>query len=694
MKKLLLKTMFLLCVLIAGSSSTWATTYKLEKVTSVEAGSMYVFEQDGHVMKNTLYSSSALQTTDTYNTTGLSGTETYVWCLESATGGFYMRNVSKDSKEYLNNTSSTTMSFGDKNSIWSFSFEDGVALIQNSSNENRFLGFMNLISYVYKAYDSNYAPDLSEHPHAITVYKLVEEVDVPSSSVSFAEKTPSIDFPGKTTYSQKPETATGYSYETGASITYEITANTAGATIDASLGKVTVAHEGSVTVKATAAAIEGKFTSSYDTYNLTVNDNRIEAPISFPVTTAVAMMGEDFDEPVLTNDQGLTITYSSDNEAVATVNATSGAVTLVAVGTANIIATFAGDATYKNTIAQYELTVNKGAQALPYEESFNKTFGEFTTDGVEVNEIKVWNCVQSSDFAKATSSISGINHNAESWLTSPVIDATNVTHFALSFEQSIDSYFGTIANEAMVYAKSVGDTDWTKLSITYPTTPKDGYSSFVTTTVDLSAFAGNKMQIAFVYIGTTSKAGAWLVKNVKFSESAVDITVTSDGWATYVTPYALRFGEGDAYIVNATGDKVVYLESVTDVPASTPVILKGEGTKTATVLTTADAITDNKLAVSDGNVTSCYVLAKMANGVGFYKWNGGALSSGRVYLPTDVVTSAHEFLGLTLGDETGVNEVRGRRSEGRGEVYDLQGRKVLKPTQGLYIVNGKRVVVK
>ena len=691
MKTLLSKTMFLLCVLIAGGSSVWATTYKLEKVTSVEAGSMYVFEQEGHVMKNTI-SSNALETTTSYATAGLSGTETYVWCLESATGGFYMYNESID--KYLNNTNSTKVYFGDKNSIWTISFEDGVALIQNSSYENRFLGYPDISitprSYVYRAMAIG---NISISPHDITVYKLVEET-APSSAVTFTAKTPSIDYPGTTTYSQAPTTATGYSAEAGASITYEITANTAGATIDASLGEVTVAHEGSVTVKATAAAIEGKFTSSYDTYTLTVNDNRIEAPISFPVTTAVAMMGEDFDEPVLENDQSLTVTYSSDNEAVATIDDTSGEVTLVAVGTANIIATFAGDATYKYTTAQYELTVNKGAQALPYEESFNKTFGEFTTDGVEVNEIKVWNCVQSSDFAKATSSIN-VNYNAESWLTSPVIDATNVTHFALSFEQSIDSYFGTIANEAMVYAKNVGDTDWTKLSITYPTTPKDGYySSFVTTTVDLSAFAGNKMQIAFVYIGTTSKAGAWLVKNVKFSESAVDITVTSDGWATYVTPYALRFAEGDAYIVNATGDKVVYLESVTDVPASTPVILKGEGTKTATVLTTIPDEVTNLLAISDGTVTSCYVLAKKTSGVGFYKWTGGALSAGRVYLPTSVVTSAHEFLGLTLGDETGVNEVRGRRSEGRGEVYDLQGRKVLKPTQGLYIVNGKRVAVK
>lgn len=210
-------------------------------------------------------------------------------------------------------------------------------------------------------------------------------------------------------------------------------------------------------------------------------------------------------------------------------------------------------------------------------------------------------------------------------------------------------------------------------------------------------YIGIRSGDAAIYLNSISVE--WEAEEAEYSAYCTTVTVTtpavtSDGWATYVTPYALRFTEGDAYIVNTTGDKVVYLESVTDVPASTPVILKGEGTKTATVLTTADAITNNKLAISDGNVTSCYVLAKKTSGVGFYKWTGGALSAGRVYLPTSVVTSAHEFLGLTLGDETGVNEVRGRRSEGRGEVYDLQGRKVLKPTQGLYIVNGKRVAVK
>ena len=673
MRKSLLNSILLLFALVAGSTNVWAgeTTVELT-ATNLELATFYLDREETVTVDGISYKYYQL------NKNHLS------------------QIIAKGSDGYICNTTPFPQDI--KSVIITHDSNARQATIQGSADGTTWndvaTGTGSFIadfsSYSYKYFKIVNGTNAS----CWAKIEIIYDEEILSSAVSFTIKTPSIDYPGTTTYSQAPTTATGYSGD----ITYEITANTAGATINASLGEVTVAHEGSVTVKATAAAIEGKFTSSYDTYTLTVNDNRTEAPISFPVATAEAMMGEDFDEPLLTNDLGLTVSYSSDNEAVATVNATSGAVTLVAVGTANIIATFAGDATYKYTTAQYELTVNKGAQALPYEESFNKTFGEFTTDGVEVNEIKVWNCVQSSDFAKATSSISGINHNAESWLTSPVIDATNVTHFALSFEQSIDSYFGTIANEAMVYAKNVGDTDWTKLSITYPTTPKEEYSSFVTTIVDLSAYTGHNMQIAFVYKGTTNTAGTWRVRNVKFSESAVDITVTSDGWATYVTPYALRFGEGDAYIVNTTGDKVVYLESVTDVPASTPIILKGEGTKTATVLTTADAITNNKLAVSNGSITDCYVLAKKDDKVGFYKWNGNdnhdALSSGRVYLPADVVTSAHEFLGLTLGDETGVNEVRGRRSEGRGEVYDLQGRKVLKPTQGLYIVNGKRVAVK
>ena len=151
---------------------TWGqTTYKLTQVTSVEAGEKYVFEQDGHVMSNSV-SSKALQTTNSYNTTGLAGTESYVWTLETADGGFYMKNVSLTSSQYLNNTSSTTVSFGSKNSIWAFNFQtDNTVLIQNKSNDNRYLGYTTSTSYAYKAY----ATSNMDYSHAINVYKLEVE---------------------------------------------------------------------------------------------------------------------------------------------------------------------------------------------------------------------------------------------------------------------------------------------------------------------------------------------------------------------------------------------------------------------------------------------------------------------------------------------------------------------------------------
>ena len=150
-----------------------AGTYKLQQVTSVEAGEKYVFEQGGYVMNNTC-SSSALQTTKSYNTTGLTGTETYVWTLEAATNGYYMKNANGTGNFPYLNSSSTSVAFDRKSSIWAFNFQpDNTVLIQCTNNSNRFLGYTSASSHAYKAYATS---NLSNYPHAIKVYKLVEEV--------------------------------------------------------------------------------------------------------------------------------------------------------------------------------------------------------------------------------------------------------------------------------------------------------------------------------------------------------------------------------------------------------------------------------------------------------------------------------------------------------------------------------------
>lgn len=80
---------------------------------------------------------------------------------------------------------------------------------------------------------------------------------------------------------------------------------------------------------------------------------------------------------------GKTITWSSDNEKVATVDA-NGTVTGVAAGKANITAKFAGDDTYKTSKASYEIIV-KGAPALYFpEKSYTIEVGDaFTAPKLE-----------------------------------------------------------------------------------------------------------------------------------------------------------------------------------------------------------------------------------------------------------------------------------------------------------------------
>lgn len=74
--------------------------------------------------------------------------------------------------------------------------------------------------------------------------------------------------------------------------------------------------------------------------------------------TATLATGDDtMPTTTLENPHSLTVSYSSTDESVATINASSGVITLVGGGSTDIKATFAGDATYKSVTKKYTLTV-------------------------------------------------------------------------------------------------------------------------------------------------------------------------------------------------------------------------------------------------------------------------------------------------------------------------------------------------
>lgn len=75
----------------------------------------------------------------------------------------------------------------------------------------------------------------------------------------------------------------------------------------------------------------------------------------------VTLGAEDNVFPTLTNPYGVRVEYSSDNTGVATIDAETGVITLVAAGVANISARFEGDAQYEASEATYKLTVKEPA---------------------------------------------------------------------------------------------------------------------------------------------------------------------------------------------------------------------------------------------------------------------------------------------------------------------------------------------
>ena len=83
--------------------------------------------------------------------------------------------------------------------------------------------------------------------------------------------------------------------------------------------------------------------------------------------------------------------------------------------------------------------------------------------------------------------------------------------------------------------------------------------------------------------------------------------------------------------------------------------------------------------------------------VGFYKVaKGQSVPSGKAYLViTDLPDHSREFVGFEYDNETtGISLTENSELRTENAVYDLQGRRVAQPTKGLYIVNGKKVIIK
>ena len=181
-----------------------------------------------------------------------------------------------------------------------------------------------------------------------------------------------------------------------------------------------------------------------------------------------------------------------------------------------------------------------------------------------------------------------------------------------------------------------------------------------------------------------------------------DIVITSAEWATYVPNLAVTIPEDvTAYIVTNATSTSVTLSSVASAPANTGLVVNGaQGTYTPTAAETTDDVSGNLLVVSDGTVkgdgATIYALGNKGGTVGFKRVaNDVTVPAGKPYLTIESSGSKDFFdFSFNEGVATGIESVESIGFDMNAPVYDLQGRQVNRLHKGVFIQNGKKIIVK
>ena len=178
-----------------------------------------------------------------------------------------------------------------------------------------------------------------------------------------------------------------------------------------------------------------------------------------------------------------------------------------------------------------------------------------------------------------------------------------------------------------------------------------------------------------------------------------DVTIGATGYKTLISAVSATLPDGlTAYKAVSAGEGKIQLTSVASIKAGSAYVLKGTASTdyTLTVTDTPEEPTGNILEVSDENTSNgVYVLANGTSGPGFYKWMGGSLGAGRAIVPASAVSSsAREYLEFSFDNDVTVIEAVKTQNVENDQFFNLAGQRVAQPTKGLYIVNGKKVVIK
>ncbi len=451
-----------------------------------------------------------------------------------------------------------------------------------------------------------------------------------------------------------------------------------------------------------------------------VNFEQKPAPtFSFASATTDVNYGSDITEPLLSNNSSGTVTYSSSNTKVATVDENTGEVTAVAVGTTAITASITADATYCSASTSYTLTVNEYAAtpALPSTETlFSETFSG--CDGTGGNDNEWSGSIASKTYETSMADNSG-------WTMSNEYAAKECVRLGTGSKLGKAKTPALALESALTYTLTFRAGAWDGKSTNLKISMDNGTISADHVTMKNSAFDSFELTITnassdakITFEGNATSNSQFFLDDVKITAPTtpgVSVTVPASGWGTFCSPYALDLGNAattvEAYAVskyNAAAGTVTFEKITGKVPAKTPLVIKGEASSTKKIAVTEDATSAPAANILRGYLSPTYYAGADAtetlmgmSGGEFKKVQAGTIPANRAVLvmATDDFNNIPDGSKLTFiiednSETDGINNHSINYVKYDGNAYNLSGQRVGNDYKGIVIVNGKKLIRK
>lgn len=473
------------------------------------------------------------------------------------------------------------------------------------------------------------------------------------------------------------------------------------ATVDASTGKVSIVGAGTAKITATSQVTD-VYEEAQASYDLVVT--KFTPALSFPQTSYTIEVGDAFAPKLEGLPEGVTPAYTSSKEEVATVDAATGEVKIVGVGTTTITVTSPETDIYEGATASYVLNVKAGIYKVEFDFTSNN-WGLPTNYKTE--EASYTNGAgYTITFGKSNSGHRIMGTDPECNLIFGKQDAT-LSLPAFPFAVSKIKVFGrdkasSKVKQNIFVGEEAVSTETTNATTDHIYEIKEAFQA-----------AGN--------IYTLKVTNAYNTQITKIVVYAKDETVagainiaTEEGFGTfytdknYVLPQGLTAFGYTSIEGNNTLTKSVEYVAVDIVPANTAVVVKGAkgsynyynteetATKTIEKNLLKGVTTDTRIEAASG--VKRYILTRADDGIlAFYRTNTGNINvkANRAYLEVPTAMAVASF--SLEGSATGINNVV--TTAAKQGIYTISGVRLNATTTkelpaGIYIVDGKKVIVK